>query len=265
MKYKVAMCQFRPVLLNREANLDKMLAMAETTDADLMVFPELCTSGYVFDQQDEVRSVAEDYMHGPTATAFKKLAEKKKCAYVIGFPEIDTGQYYNASMMVCPDGNIHLYRKIHLFNEEKRWFSEGNLGFNIYTLKHNVKVGMMICFDWYFPESARTLMLKGAQIIAHPSNLVMPWCQQAMLTRCLENRVFGITCNRIGSEQNGDRDFYFTGKSQIVSPMGEKILSFSEELEETAFLEIDPSLADNKQVNSWNNILRDRKEKYYLC
>ncbi len=263
MKFNVAMCQFRPVLLNRDANLQKMLDMADTVDADLLVFPELCTSGYVFDQQEEVRSVAEDYLQGPTATAFKKLAKQKNCAYVIGFPEIDNGQFYNSSMMVCPDGNIHLYRKIHLFNEEKRWFSEGNLGFNVFTLKNNVKVGMMICFDWYFPESARTLMLKGAQIIAHPSNLVMPWCQQAMLTRCLENRVFGITCNRIGNEVNKSRDFYFTGKSQVVSTMGERILSFSEDKEEIAVIEIDPNQADNKQVNQWNHIIRDRKEKFY--
>jgi len=72
---------------------------------------------------------------------------------------------------------------------------------------------MMICFDWFFPESARTLALKGAQLILHPSNLVMPYCQDAMITRSIENRVFSITSNRIGREGG----YNFTGKSQIVS------------------------------------------------
>jgi predicted amidohydrolase len=83
-----------------------------------------------------------------------------------------------------------------------------------------VKVGMMICFDWIFPESARTLALKGAQIIAHPSNLVLSYCQQAMFTRAVENRVFTITANRTGTEINGDKELYFTGKSVIVDTKG---------------------------------------------
>ncbi|MEZ4690386.1 MAG: nitrilase-related carbon-nitrogen hydrolase [Ignavibacteria bacterium] len=76
---------------------------------------------------------------------------------------------------------------------------------------------MMICFDWFFPETARTLALKGAQIICHPSNLVMAYCQTAMFTRALENRVFTITANRIGYDVRENKELFFTGESVIVS------------------------------------------------
>ncbi len=264
MKYKIAMCQFRPVLLNVDANIDKMKQMIEPIDADLIVFPELATSGYVFNSQEEVIRCAEVFNQGITAQTFKEIAERKQCSIVIGFPENDNGEFYNSSIMINPNGCIYLYRKIHLFNEEKRWFKDGNLGFNVYPAKNQVRVGMMICFDWFFPESARTLMLKGAQIIAHPSNLVMPWCQQAMTTRCLENHVFGMTANRVGTEKNGDKSLSFTGKSQITSPLGEIICRYGEEEEQIKVVEIETKEADNKQVNHWNHILRDRKEKYYL-
>lgn len=264
MNYRVALCQFRPILLNVKANLDKMEELVSNTKADLIVFPELCTSGYVFNSLEEVKSVAEHYTLGGTAQRFKELAKLMKCSFVIGFPELDNASLYNSSMLINPDGNINLYRKIHLFNEEKRWFQEGNLGFNVFETKNRVKVGMMICFDWMFPESARTLMLKGAQLIAHPSNLVLPWCQQAMITRSLENRVFSATCNRIGTEVNGDKEFYFTGASQLLSPLGETILKASTDKEEVLVHDINISLSDNKQVNDWNNITMDRKTNYYL-
>jgi predicted amidohydrolase len=63
-----------------------------------------------------------------------------------------------------------------------------------------VKIGLMVCFDWVFPEVARSLALQGTDILCHPSNLVLAYCQQAMLTRCIENGVFAVTCNRFGSE-----------------------------------------------------------------
>ena len=126
-----------------------------------------------------------------------------------------------------------------------------------------MKIGMMICFDWIFPELTRTLALKGAQIIAHPSNLVMPYCQSAMVTRCLENRVFAITANRVGRETRGDDDFTFTGKSQVTCVNG-NILSaapMGKPCVET--IGIDIHHADNKSINPYNDLLKDRREDFY--
>ena len=88
---------------------------------------------------------------------------------------------------------------------------------------------MIICFDWIFPEVCRNLALKGAQIMVHPSNLVLPYGQQAMVTRCLENRVYAITANRIGTETRGSDHFVFTGRSQITSVDGTILSSAPED------------------------------------
>src|SRR5262249_55396179 len=141
-----------------------------------------------------------------------------------GFAESDGARLYNAALLVGPQGIVGSYRKLHLFMREKELFDAGETAPPVLHVS-DVGVGLMICFDWVFPEVARTLALRGAQILAHPSNLVMPWCQAAMLTRSLENRVFSITANRTGSEPKPDGSTTtFTGRSQVVSPRGELLL-----------------------------------------
>ena len=121
----------------------------------------------------------------------------------------------------------------------------------------------MICFDWFFPESARTLALRGADIIAHPSNLILPHCPDAMVTRCIENRVFAVTANRIGSEQRGDKEkLMFIGKSQIASPMGEILYRASGDKEELTVVEIAVERARDKNLNSFNDLFDDRKKNF---
>jgi len=264
MLFKIGICQFEPKLLDKTGNIEKMCKMVAGIEADLIVFPELATSGYVFCSKDEVISVADDFNTSETTKIFTDLSKKNDCAYVIGFPEIVKNNLYNSSMLINPDGTRHLYRKIHLFNEETLWFDKGDLGFTVAKTKHGVMVGLMICFDWIFPESARTLMLKGAQILAHCANLVLPWCQQAMLTRSLENRVFSVTCNRIGTEANRDKEFYFTGMSQIVSPLGEIITRLEKNTEEVLVTVVEIDRACEKDVTKYNNILTDRRPEYYF-
>mgnify|MGYP002476654204 CR=1 FL=1 len=122
---------------------------------------------------------------------------------------------------------------------------------------------MMICFDWAFPEAARTLALAGAQIICHPSNLVMPYCQKAMYARAVENRVFIITCNRVGTEEKNKKKLTFTGNSVILDPSGNYLSSASPGKEELNIVEINPSEALNKFINPVNNVLTDRRPDFY--
>ncbi|MCL1827263.1 MAG: beta-ureidopropionase [Candidatus Cloacimonetes bacterium] len=263
MLFKIGFCQFKPALLEKEKNIAKMCSLVDEIQADLIVFPELCTSGYVFCEKSEVQEFADDFESSKTTRLFTELSQKNNTAYVIGFPEKHDRKLYNSSMLINPDGTKHLYRKIHLFNEEKQWFAPGDLGFNVHQTKYGVLVGQMICFDWIFPEAARTLMLKGAQIIAHPANLVLPWCQKAMITRSLENRVYTITCNRTGTEVNQDKEFYFTGMSQVVSPLGEVLCDADKIEERVVVFEIDIESADDKQITKYNNILEDRIPEFY--
>jgi len=263
MRYKVGLLQFKPKFLDMEKNLARMKKLLEFAEADLIVLPELATSGYLFKSEQEIEQAAESAQNGATATFFRKLSENNNTSYVVGFAEKDGENYFNSAMLVNPDGKIFVYRKTHLFYEEKKWFTPGDSGLQVFPAKNGVKLGIMICFDWIFPESARTLTLRGAQIIAHPANLVLPWCQQAMITRSLENRVFSITANRIGKEKNAGRELSFTGMSQILSPKGEILNSCGVKSEELKIIEIDPTDADNKLVTEFNHITEDRRPEMY--
>ncbi|MDD3563059.1 MAG: beta-ureidopropionase, partial [Candidatus Cloacimonetes bacterium] len=107
--------------------------------------------------------------------------------------------------------------------------------------------------------------LRGAQIICHPSNLVLPWCQEAMKTRSLENRVFSITSNRTGTEINGEYKQYFTGKSQILSTKGDILIRMNDSEEGVYSVVIDPELANDKKVSEVNSVFSDRRPSmYYL-
>ena len=263
MGFKVGVCQFKPELMKVEKNLGKMESLLESVSADLIVLPELAASGYLFNSEEEVISVAEDPNNGPTATLFLKLAKQHNTSYVIGFAEKTKNGIYNSAMLVNPDSSIHIYRKTHLFYEEKKWFKAGDTGFKVFSAKNNVKVGLMICFDWIFPESARSLALAGTQIIAHTANLVLPWCQQAMLTRSLENGVFSATSNRTGTDRNGGKELHFTGMSQIVDTKGQ-IIHRMNKVEESVFVtEIDPLKSENKDITEFNNLFLDRRTELY--
>ncbi|MCF7793101.1 MAG: beta-ureidopropionase [Candidatus Cloacimonetes bacterium] len=263
--YKIGVLQFEPKFLKIQENLKKMEELLATVNADLVVLPELATSGYLFKTKSELEKAAEPAKTGVTANLFTRLAKEKNTSYVVGFAEKDGDKFYNSSLLVNPAGTIHVYRKTHLFYEEKKWFLPGNSGLKVFEAKDGVKVGLMICFDWIFPESARTLALRGAQIIAHSANLVLPWCQQAMITRSLENRVFSITSNRTGTEKNMDSELTFTGMSQILSTKGEILHRCTETEETVQIVEIYPEKADDKKVTEYNHAFNDRRTEMYEC
>jgi predicted amidohydrolase len=265
MSYRVGLLQFEPKFLKIDENLNKIKKMIRPVEADLIVLPELATSGYIFKTKQELEIVAEPAKSGVTAALFVKLAKEKNTSFVVGFAEKEQDKYYNSSMLVNPNGEIFIYRKTHLFFEEKKWFEPGNSGLNVFPAKNGVKVGLMICFDWIFPESARTLAMRGAQILTHSANLVLPWCQQAMITRSLENRVFSITSNRIGTEMNGDSKLTFTGMSQILSTQGEILYRCNQTEESVHVIEIDPEEANNKMITGLNHVFQDRREEMYQC
>ena len=121
----------------------------------------------------------------------------------------------------------------------------------------------MICFDWIYPESARSLALKGAQLIVHPANLVLPNCPDAMVTRCLENRVFTATADRVGEENRGGVDLKFIGTSEIVAPDGKILCRLGVHEPAISVADIDLSLADKKQINEYNHLFKRRRPDQY--
>ena len=247
---RVGFFQMEPEILNVDANVDKALKTLERVEADLMVLPELFHSGYAFKTLKEVEKVAES-IPGSTTEKLAEIAADRSMTIVAGICEKASNTYYNSAVYIT-EKYTGVYRKVHLFLDEKDFFSPGTK-FSVFD-----SVGVMVCFDWFFPEAARTLLLKGARLIAHPANLILPYCPDAMLVRSLENRVFTVTCNRIGEE----RGLTFIGKSQITDSRGNILYRAGVE-EEVVVKEINLEEADNKNITERNNILEDRNPGAY--
>ncbi len=260
---KVGYFQFAPVFGDITRNLSTMSHRLSTVECDLMVLPELFNTGYQFVSVDEVRALAEEIPGGPTTERLLKLAAERRMHLVAGLAERVGNRLYNSAVLVGPGGLIGVYRKTHLFFEENLFFSPGDTGFPVFDIGP-ARVGLMVCFDWFYPESARTLALKGADVIAHPSNLVLPHCPDSMVTRCLENRVFAVTCNRTGWEERGGKErLTYIGNSEVVTPTGEVLRRAKSDQETLAVVEIDPLEARNKKINPYNDLLAGRRPDLY--
>ncbi|MCE5248582.1 nitrilase [bacterium] len=259
---RVGYIQFKPEFGAVEANVETMKRLISSAEADLLVLPELATTGYTFLKKADLAGISERFETSPSLDALMKVAAKRSCGIVVGFAENDGGRLYNSAALLRPDGSRELYRKIHLFGTETIIFEPGNIPFAVHDF-NGFRLGMIICFDWFFPESVRVLALKGAQIICHPVNFVLPWGQRAMVIRSIENRVFSVTANRYGSETVGDKTFSFTGASQITTPGGEVLASAPPEGDHVAVVDINPVDADNKSINKYSDLFKTRQPGFY--
>lgn len=262
MPMKIGFVQFAPVFGRSEANLAKVEILLKGAEAELLVLPELFNTGYLFTSRAEALSLAEDIPAGRTTATLAGIARKQNVYLVAGVCEREGEHLFNSAVLVAPDGYVGRYRKIHLYQEEKRWFQPGNEGFKVFDIGL-CRLGLMICFDWFFPEAARVLALQGAQVICHSANLVLPFCPAAMVTRCLENRVFAVTANRTGVEKRGGGELHFIGKSQITGPQGNILYSVGSDAEEVGVVDIDVQEADDKNLNRYNDLFLDRRVAFY--
>ena len=251
---KAGFLQFEPILGEQEKNISRIRTLLEqAANADLIVIPELANSGYNFESKEQAIQLAEYIDNSPYLNFLLEQAKKYNLYIVSGFHEIDNGLLYNTSVLVGPNGLIGKYRKIHLFMNEFDFFEKGNLGLPVFDIGI-CKIGMLICFDWVFPEVWRILALKGADIICHPSNLVLPYAQQAVPVHGMINKTFNITANRYGTE----RGVTFSGKSIISNPTGETIAIAAADKDEVCIVDIDINQARNKMITNRNNIFDDR-------
>ncbi len=261
-----AFVQMRPKFGENSENIERAVKLASKVRADLYVFPELCNSGYAFTSKEEARQFSESLETGPSVQVLQSFSEKRKCALVAGLTEKSGESIFNSAVIIDNGRILGTYRKTHLFYREKLWFEPGDSGFKVFDLeRYGCKIGPIICFDWFFPEASREVAVKGADVICHPSNLVLPGkAQIGMMVRAFENRVFVITANRVGIENRSKEDnFHFTGKSQIISPTMEKLASAkaNESIAKVARLNLD--LSRNKKVTSMNDVFEDRRLEFY--
>ncbi|MDK2811841.1 MAG: hypothetical protein PWQ78_51 [Petrotoga sp.] len=263
--FKVRVVQFKPVRFEIEKNVNKVMKIIEGVDSNFIVFPELAFTGYAFSSKKEVEETYESPLDG-IGYAFKTFKEFSKdtgVSVVYGFNEKYEGKYYNSSILIKSDGTYKIYRKTHLFFREKLFFTPGDTGFWVDNI-NGINVGVAICFDWYFPESFRTLALLGADLILHPANLVLPYCQEANKIRSLENKIYIATSNIWGTQINGEIEYSFTGKSQVTSPDGEVLFRLPDQGDFIQTVEIDERKSQNKRINEYNDLFQDRKPKYYF-
>ena len=259
---KVAAVQMQPKFAQPEKNrvlIRRYCERAAKQDVDLLVYPELCVSGYNFVSKDQVSSLAEPIPDGPTITSLINLADQYQLTMVIGIAEREgLNKVFKSSAIVDPRGYVGKYRKIHLFAREKDWFQAGNDPPKVWNLGKAI-IGVLVCFDWAFPEATRILMLEGCEILCLPANLVLPYAQLAMISRSIENRLFTILANRIGTE----RTLTFTGRSQITDTHGKILTRSGKDRTGLIVAEIDPRQARNKMLTPTNNIITDRRVDLY--
>lgn len=220
---RVAVAQTEPQLGEKERNLEVCVARLEeaaTKGAALLVLPECAISGYMFDSAEEAWPFAEG-IPGPSTEILGRESRRLGMHVVCGLLERDGDVMHNAAIFVGPDGLIGVYRKTHLpFLGVDRFVVAGD-ELPVFETPLG-RVGLEICYDLRFPEVTRTLALRGADLIAHPTNFpVAARLQTEFITRAraAENRVYVLTANRIGKERWGE----FCGWSQIVDPYGDRL------------------------------------------
>ena len=259
---KIGFLQLRPQFGRVKQNVRDAKSMLGSVSDATVVLPELFNTGYLFRNMDEVKDLAESATTGYTVTELKKVAKKQRLNIVFGMAEAKARKYYNSGVLITSTGKVQVYQKAHLFDREKLFFQAGAKSYAPWPVE-GAKLGVMVCFDWIFPEVTRVLALQGAHIICHPANLVLPWCQESMRTRSIENRVFSVTANRIGFEKRGNLSLTFTGKSQIVDTKGNVMVSGGERSESLKIVEIDVAEAQDKLITPNNDLFKDRKVALY--
>jgi predicted amidohydrolase len=225
-RIEVACCQLAPRVGRVEENVECVraaVAAAVSAGAQLVVVPELATSGYVFRSVEEARRAAIR-VDGPVLSGWAAEAARGSAVVVGGFCEQgDDGRLYNSCALIDADGVRAVYRKIHLWDEEPRWFTPGSAPAPVVDT-HLGRIGLAICYDLEFPELTRGLALGGAELLAIPTNWPRDpsWTGQAPLLVSLAlataylSRVFVAVCDRGGVE----RGLEFEGASVIAGPDG---------------------------------------------
>lgn len=268
MQSRIAVGQMDCVVGDVEANLAKiseMAAAAKAQDADLIIFPELATTGYFI--SGRIAELAEP-VPGPTTEKLTKIAEEHDIWIITGIAEAGDGQYFNSSVLVSPAGLEGSYRKVHLFDSEKATFALGDEQ-AIFPTPFG-KVALTICYDLLFPEYIRSLVLAGADLIVNSTNWIADEYQRDVwgwvgertealaATRALENTINVAMAARTGQEAG----FHSLGHSCVAAPSG-KVLALVEQSEGVAVATVTTASEDLDRWRSIATYLKDRRTDLY--
>ncbi|HLY48212.1 MAG TPA: nitrilase-related carbon-nitrogen hydrolase [Solirubrobacteraceae bacterium] len=267
---RVACCQLATDVEDPAASAARTrAAIAEAIDAGaaIVVVPELSNSGYIFRSEDEARAAAirpDD----PLLQDWAAEAARGDAMVIGGFCELGAdGQLYNSSALVDGEGVQAIYRKIHLWDEEERWFKPGPISPPVVETRYG-RIGLAICYDIEFPELMRGLALQGADLIALPANWPRdvnppdgrPILHSLPAVTGYLNKVFVAVCDRCGTE----RGVEFQGGSVIAGPAGAHRAGPVEDRGEAIlYAELDLETARDKRSSERNDAFADRRPDRY--
>jgi predicted amidohydrolase len=263
--------QFEPRIGYKTDNVKKSLELinaAADKGAQLIVLPEMCNTGYMFNTRAEAQEVAEKIPEGPTTQAWIKAAKERNIYIVAGIGELDADgvRLYNSAVLIGPNGFIGVHRKLHLWYDDKIFFEPGNLGYQVFQTPIG-RIGLLICFDmWYF-ENFRILAMMGADIVCCPTNWVdgVPEDLRTLgpnlcLVNSSCNNIFIVAADRIGTE----RECTFPGLSCITAPDAwYRAGPASRDKEEILTAKVNLMEARRLNWNPMNVVLRDRRTDLY--
>jgi 5-aminopentanamidase len=266
----VACGQFAPrvgeLAANRAAGLD-VAARAAGQGARIVVLPELASSGYVFRDRAEARTLAEP-VDGPTAAQWVALAGRLGITLVGGLCELgDDDLLYNTAVIVAGSGILAAYRKVHLWDTEKLVFTPGSQPPPVVTVG-GARLAVMICYDLEFPEWVRRPALAGAQLLCAPTNWPLfprpagerPMEVVRVQASAAVNRMFIAACDRVGAERGVD----WVGGSAIIDPDGWPLAGpVPGDQERTLMAVCDLDAARDKRTSERNDVFADRMPQLY--
>ncbi|MES2610377.1 MAG: nitrilase family protein [Pseudomonadota bacterium] len=269
----VASIQMEPRIGHKEDNLARSVALVERAAAGgaaLVVVPELANTGYVFESRAEAFALAEPVPAGPSTQAWIEVARRCNTLIVAGIAERDGECLYNAAVVVGPTGWLGTYRKLHLWGDEHLFFEAGDRGLPLFHTPWG-RLGVVICYDGWFPEVYRLLAMQGADVVAMPTNWVpmpgqpagSPAMANTLAMASAHSNALNIVCaNRTGTERGQP----FIGQSLIVDAQGWPVAGPAAEGGEDLVLiaQLDlRSTRQARQLNAFNHVLRDRRDDVY--
>lgn len=245
--FQAAAVQFESTLGQKEQNIAGLLRMIHTAadaGAELIVTPEMGTTGYCWFDREEVAPYVET-VPGPTTDLFAAMARERGVHVVIGLPEVDndSGLYFNTAVLIGPNGVIGKHRKTHPYISEPKWAAPGDTPHAVFDTALG-RIGLLICMDIHFVETARLEGLAGADVICHISN----WLAERTpapywISRAVENGCYIIEANRWGLE----RTVQFSGGSCVINPDG-AIASVVDRGDGICYAEIDTRSSRKREV-----------------
>lgn len=275
MKVAAIQMSMSPAYEENIAKADKMVQEAAAKGAKLILLPELFERRYFCQIEDYARfDYAEDAESSKTLSHFSALAKKLNVVLPVSFFEKKNAAYFNSIAIFDTDGSLKgIYRKSHIPTgqcyEEKFYFSPGDTGFKVFQTSVG-KIGIGICWDQWFPETARILALKGAEILLFPTAIgsepVLPkdskahW-QNAMIGHAAANVIPVVAANRVGREDDVNSTMTFFGSSFITNQYGEKLSELGREEEGIIYSEFDLRAIDDER-RGWG-VFRDRRIDLY--